>query len=569
MLAELRVKNFVLIDHLSMSLDPGLNVLSGETGSGKSIILGALNLLTGSRGSTELVRDGADQAVVEGLFWVDEEPWVAGTLEQLGLEPASELWIRRVIPRTGRSRAYLNGGPVPLATLKVLARALVDVSSQNEHRVLLNADAHLAILDGFADHTDLTSRMRLAADALQEAFQAHRKLLERQQSGVERAEFLRFQLAELDRVAPEPGEDEALERERRRLAHAEKLHSHARHIEEALYSSRGAVVEVVGDLLADLREMAGVDPELEPQVEILEGVLYTVEDIARVAGAYARDISFDPHRLEEVTSRLAELSRLKRKYRTDLEGLIHKRAAIREELETLEDFDAHLEEAQRRIQQRWKDAAAIADALTEARHRAARKLETAIESELQSLSMPRARFGVRVEVRHELGDEPNEKRAPGKTGNDRVAFYFSANAGEPLRPLASVASGGELSRVSLAMKRVLAGVGDVGTFLFDEVDAGIGGAVAEVVGRKLRDIARNRQLICITHLPQVAAFADRHFAVGKSVVDDRTISTVTQLDDAGRVEELARMMGGVELTERTLAHAREMVARSRGYSHGA
>ncbi len=566
MLAELRVQNFVLIEHLSLSLGPGLNVLSGETGAGKSIVLDALNLLMGSRGSTDLVRKGASEALVEGLFWVEEEPWVADVLTGLGLEPTPELWIRRMVPRAGRGRAYLNGGPIPLATLRTLARALADVSSQNEHQVLLNPDTHLDMLDGFAGHSSLLDAMRDAAGALAQAFEALARLEAQLKDRAEREEFLRFQLAELERVAPREGEDEALELERKRLVHAEKLHEHARAIEEGLYAGRGAVVDVVSDAVARLKEMARIDPEFEAQVAILEGVLYSVEDVARLAGAYARDIRFDSERLDEVTARIADLNRLKRKYRVGLEGLLRKREALRVELEAFEDVEAHRERALQQIQQRWKDAAHAAGVLSASRRDAARKLEKAVETELQSLGMPRARFGVRIEERADLGGGPTAESAPGRGGNDRVAFYFSANVGEAPRPLARVASGGELSRVSLALKRVLAGVGDVGTFLFDEVDAGIGGAVAEVVGRKLRDIARHRQLICITHLAQVAAFADRHFAVRKRVAGGRTSSVVVSLDTEERVEEIARMMGGIELTERTLAHARELMDRCAAYS---
>ncbi len=565
MLAELRVQNFVLIDHLAMSLGPGLNVLSGETGAGKSIVLSALNLLMGSRASSDLVREGASEARVEGLFWVDDEPWVAEALERVGLEPTSELWIRRVIPRSGRGRAYLNGGPVPLTILRTLARALTDVSSQNEHQVLLDPSSHLDMLDGFAGHAALLEAMATAATALQQAFSALATLEARRNDRVNQEEFLRYQLAELERIAPVEGEDEALELERKRLTHAEKLHEHARAVEEALYAGRGAVVDVVSGAIGRLKEMARIDPELAGQVEVLEGVLYTVEDVARVAGAYAREVRFDPGRLEEVNHRLAELGRLKRKYRTDLAGLVARRTELRAELETLESFEDHLAAAEQEVQRRWKDAVQAAGVLSRSRHGAARRLEQAVENELQSLGMPRARFSVRVEEREPLGDAPTPAHPPGRSGNDRVVFYFSANVGEPPRPLSKVASGGELSRVSLALKRVLAGVGDVGTFLFDEVDAGVGGAVAEVIGRKLRDISTHRQLICITHLPQVAAFADRHFVVRKEVVEGRTRSTVTLLDADARVEEIARMLGGIELTERTLAHAREMVALCAAY----
>ncbi|MFM7203467.1 MAG: DNA repair protein RecN [Myxococcota bacterium] len=565
MLAELRIKNFVLIDQLSLTFSAGLNMLSGETGAGKSIILDALNLLLGGKGSPELIRDGADEATVEALFVVADEPWVASLIESLGLEPCDELWIKRTLTRAGRGRVYLNGGPIVLSTLRALGRGLVDFSSQNEHQVLLNPDTHLDILDAYGVDPRLRQRMREAASALRAVLDEQRELLERQRSRTEREDFLRFQVTELERVAPSPGEDQALEEERKLLSHAEKLYANAQAIEQSLYSGRSAAVDALGDALKRLQEIAQIDPSMAGQVQSLEGALFVVEDVARSMSGYTRKIRFNPARLEEINSRLAELASLKRKFRLDLEGIAARLKEMKRELTTLEGAEERLEALTGEVSKRWRVAAKVAAEVSVARLSAARKLEQATEGELRSLSMPRARFVIDVQPRAELSDDVKPDEAPGDAGNDRVEFRFSANAGESIRPLAKVASGGELSRVLLALKRSLAGAGEVGTFIFDEVDTGIGGGVAEVVGRKLKEIAAQRQLLCITHLAQIAAYADTHFIVKKEVIGERTVSQVRPLDPTARVEEIARMLGGLEITERTREHAREMIERCAAY----
>lgn len=565
MLAELVIKNFVLIDQLSLSFGPGLNVLSGETGAGKSIILDALNLVLGGKGSPELIRDGSEEASVEALFLVADEPWVAPLVEGLGLEPCDELWIRRTLTRNGRGRVYLNGGPIVLSGLRTLARGLIDFSSQNEHQVLLNPETHLDILDAYGVPSELRSRMREAASALRQALDERETLLKRQQTRSEREDFLRFQVTELERLAPQVGEDQALEDERKLLSHAEKLHANAQSIEQGLYSGNKAVVDVLGDALHKLQEVAQIDASVEPLAQSLQSALFMVEDVARTMGSYTRKIRFNPSRLEEINGRLAELASLRRKYRMEIPAIVARLKEMKAELKTLEGAEERLEELDGLVQSRWKAAAIVASELSKARLSAAKRLETATEGELRSLSMPRARFLIEVAPRASLNDKIDADHAPGDDGNDRVEFRFSANAGESIRPLAKVASGGELSRVLLGLKRSLAGAGEVGTFIFDEIDTGMGGAVAEVVGRKLREISMHRQLLCITHLAQIASYGDRHFIVRKEVVNERTVSQVTPLDSEGRVEEIARMLGGLEITERTREHARELIERCAAY----
>ena len=504
--------------------------------------------------------------MVEGLFVVRDEPWITPLLAELGLDDADELWVRRTLSRSGRGRVHLNGGPIVLGALRTLGKGLIDFSSQNEHQVLLNPDTHLDILDAYGGLNPQREQMKRAAGALEEALREQKTLLERQRSRTEREDFLRFQVTELERVAPEAGEDQALEDERKLLSHSEKLHALSGSVESGLYSGRTAAVGALGDALKALREIAQIDPSVVTHVQNLESALFAAEDVARSMGTYGRKIRFNPQRLEEIHARLAELTAVKRKYRLDLAGIAARLKEMKAELKSLEGAEERLEELALTVKKRWKEALGVARQLSESRQRAALALESAAVAELKSLSMPRARFVVQVSPRS-VQDEPSgTDGAIGSLGIDRVEFNLSANAGETPRPLAKVASGGELSRVLLALKRSLAGAGEVGTFVFDEVDAGIGGAVAEVVGRKLKEIAAHRQLLCITHLAQIASYADVHFTVRKEVVEGRTVSRVLPLDPEGRVEEIARMLGGLEITARTREHATELIERCAAFT---
>lgn len=554
MLAELRITDIAIIDALHLEFGEGLHVLSGETGAGKSIILDALGLVLGGRADPGLVREGKDEAVVEASFRIEDEPWMVSALEAVGLEADSELVVRRVISRQGRNRIHVNGSPLSASALRRLSQGLVDFSSQHEQQYLLDPARHLDILDAFAGHSGRVEEMGAASAALREATDALATLRERAADRAEREAFIRFQLEELDRVAPRVGEDEELEIERRRLAHSEKLHANSQAVERALYSGGGAVVEVLGDVMRRLTTMAAIDPELKAPISTLESALYQVEDVARAMGAYAREVEFNPERLEEISARLDALAALKRKYRAELGPLLARRDEMRAELATLENFEHELGLLERRRKAAEDVAANHARELTVERGRVASELQTRVEAELQSLHMPGARFKVVVST-------AEDAREIGPRGWDRVEFHLSANPGEPPRPLSKVASGGELSRILLALKVALSGAGDVGTFIFDEVDTGIGGAAAEVVGRKMRQIARHRQVISITHLAQIAAYGHRHFNVVKEITGGRTSTRVEVLDPQRRVEEIARMLGGLHITTKTREHARELIER--------
>ena len=561
MLTCLRVKNLAIIDELEVEFGPGLNVVTGETGAGKSILVDALELVLGGKGKPELVRAGAKAAEVEALFVVKDAA-ITARLEEAGveLEEGGELIIRRVLPLTGRSRAYINGRMATSAELTALAEGLADISSQHEHHMLANPATHLDYLDAFAKLeplrdkvTDAHGRARAARDAL-EALRA--KVRDRG----EREDLLRFQIKEIDALSPVPGEAPNLANERERLRHAEKLSLAAGNAEDALYAGDEALCTTLGRIAHDVRNAAHIDKSLEPIADQIDQAVSTLEDAAKDLGRYARGIDVDPGRLTEVDDRLDAIKRLERKYGGTVEAILARREEAAAELETLEHHEERLAAAESALAAVLAEARTLALGLRDKRMKASAKLGEAISKELASLGMGDARIEVAVAPLEGRGDEleiDGARLSP--TGIDRAEFLISPNRGEEARPLRKVASGGELSRAMLAIKRVLSGLGPSSMYVFDEVDTGVGGAVAEVIGQKLLDVARHHQVVCVTHLAQIAVYGDGHFHVRKRVVDDRTRSEVHVLVNGERLEEIARMLGGVTITAKTRAAAEELL----------
>lgn len=564
MLTYLRVRHLAIIDQLEVEFGPGLNVITGETGAGKSILIDALSLVLGERARPDLVRTGAKQAEVEALFDIGDDPETLARLSAAGIDPESELVVRRVVSASGRTRAYVNGNLASAGQLAELARGLVDISSQHEHHTLVDPSTHLGYLDAFGQLEPLRAQVAEAHRALRKADEALREARAAAASRSEREDILRFQIREIDELNPKPGEERELAEERERLRHAARLATTAGGAEEALYARDGAICEVLGRLSSEVREASAIDVTLAPIADVLDTALAQLEEAARELGAYARDINMDPERLIEVEDRLARLRRLTRKYGGDVEGVLAHRQEAVEELETLEHAEeriAELEEAHDRALER---AASAARAVSAERKRIAGELATRISEELASLGMGGARVEVQVEP---LAERSGELTIDGarlsETGIDRVEFLIAPNRGEEPRPLRKVASGGELSRAMLAIKRVLAGVGRAGLYVFDEVDAGVGGAIAEVIGQKLAGVARHHQVICITHLAPIAVYADRHYRVAKSVEGERTKSRIEVLDEHERLEEIARMVGGLKIGESHRKAAAEMLELAR------
>jgi DNA repair protein RecN (Recombination protein N) len=576
MLTHLRIIDFALLDDVEIDFGPGLNVLTGETGAGKSLLVDAVALLRGGRASAEVVRAGAEEARVEAVFEPPHGPAALALVERLGragIDPSDEgLIVRRVIGKTGRGRVYINNTLSTAAALGEVAGVLIELAGQHEHQTLGDPAKHLAILDAFGEHAPLVdeaqaahARIARAAGALAAA-----TLDERQRA--EREDFLRFQLKELEEAQLEPGEEERLKLERERLRAAGKLSEGARKSEDALYAREGAIVEELGGVGRELGELGRIDPELLRLGRQIEEARLLLEDAAGDLRRYADGLEADPARLEEVEDRAHLLGKLLRKHQAETAAaLIARRDRISAELaelsageETRARLSAELDEAR-------SSAAKAARALEAARKEAARTLGTRVGAALAELAMKGARLEARVSPQPAregdeaafVFEEAGLRRRLGAAGWDRAEFLLAANPGEEPRPLSRVASGGELSRIMLALKRILSRADQVATYVFDEVDAGIGGATADVVGRQIRQVAEEKQVLCITHLAQIAAYADRQFRVEKGESGGRVRTVVRRLDRAERKEEIARMLGGAKVTPKARAHAEELMRAAR------
>jgi DNA repair protein RecN (Recombination protein N) len=554
MLRELRIRNLAIIEAVTVPLAPGLNVLTGETGAGKSMVVDAILLIRGARAQADVIRTDAPSASVEAVFDVAGHAGVATLLAEAGLGGAEpELLIRRELSRAGRHRAFVNDTPVTVALLERLGDLLVDVHGQQEHHRLSTPGRQLELLDRYAGTEALAVEVATLWGQYQEALEEARRLSLADRERAQRQDLLRFQIAELDAARLRPGEEAELRAERQRLQHAERLARGLAEVSAWLVEDPEAVLGRLGRAARLLRELGRIDAECLSPAELLEGAGAQVEEATLALRRLRARAQADPARLEEVQERLEVLTRLKRKYGDTEEALLAFRAEAARALDALE----HHEELQARAERRAAELrAALLDrarVLSEARVAAARRLGAEVQRDLRGLGMERARFEVAL--------TPEPEDAVSARGIDRVEFRFSANPGEDLRPLSRVASGGELSRAMLALQTVV-GAGDrVPTTVFDEVDAGIGGRVAEVVADRLAAAAAGRQVLCVTHLPQIAARAHHHLLVTKTVRSGRTRATVTVLTEAARVEEIARMLGDGAAGETARRHARALLAR--------
>lgn len=560
MLTLLRVRDFAIIDSLEVEFGAGLNVVTGETGAGKSILVDALALVLGGRASPEVVRTGKSEAEIEALFDLDKAPAAKAALEAAGIATDEGLVVRRVLSAGGRARAYLNGRLATVAQLAEVTAGLVDISSQHEHHSLVDPATHLGYLDAFAGVGLLREEMREAYRTLS---QASSDLVAHEASVAERAQredLLRFQLNEIEEVDPQSGEEELLHVERGRLKHAEKLTHAASSAERELYSGDETVCERLARLVAELLAAGTIDETLTPLAHRIEGARLELEEAGRELERYGRGVKSDPQRHQEVMERLDRLGRLKKKHGGALDAVLEFRERARRELDALENHEARSVELTQLRDKAHESVKVLARQLSEKRKRAAKKLGDAISKEVSSLGMGDAM--VRVEVaplegrRGELEVDGSRLSA---SGMDRAEFLIAPNRGEDARPLRKIASGGELSRAMLAIKRVLGALGPGGLYVFDEVDSGIGGGVAETIGLKLRDVAEHNQVICVTHLPQISVYADRHYRVRKEVADGRTRSAIDVLTDTERLEEVARMLGGLKITAATREAAGDMM----------
>jgi len=553
MLLELRIKNFAIIDELTLTFSKGVNILTGETGAGKSIILNAVQLLLGDKASEELIRSSEEEASVEALFDISGNREVKGRIQEKGqkLSGAGEedsLLIRRVISRSGRGRAFLHGNLATLGILSEVGEDLLSIYGQHEHQSLQRVDTHIDILDEFGELMELRKQFQDLFQRFASLSQEMEKIRGEKERREKERELMTFQSKEIEKAEIRIGEEEALKEEKRILVHAKKLMDFANASEEVLYSNEGSAIERIQSVLHQGKEMTGIDPSLSTTLRNLDGALIQLEEVALALRDYSRRVELNPVRLEEVENRLEEIDRLKRKYGSTEEEILRFKERTDHALKSFTSDEERLSRLEQEIEPLREEMTQRAQKLSRERKRVASELKRSVEKELATLGMKKTTFEVRI-----------ESQVLFPKGKDRLEFLISPNIGEEVKPLAKIASGGELSRIMLAMKRILAKVGGRQVLIFDEVDAGIGGAIAEVVGRKLRELSKHHQVICVTHLPQIACFADRHYSVKKEVRAGRTVTVVDPLEREARVEEIARMLGGVKVTEKTRAHAQEMI----------
>ena len=554
MLTLLRVSGFALIDEVELSLGPGLTVITGETGAGKSILVEALGLLRGGRARADLIRTGADEARVEAVFDLAADSELARSLAADGREVGDGLVVRRAIARTGRGRIHLGGGLATVADLAATVGRLCDITSQHDQQLLMDPESQLAILDAFAGNEAVLAEAKLAFSALSDARDALAAFDADAKSRSEREDLLRFQLGELEHADLKPGEDDALRVERERCKSAERFLAACTRGEDALYSGEDAAAGRIVAVAREIAALSALDPALAPVVESLQAAQAQVEDAASSLSRYASKLRFEPERLGEIEERLFLIGRLLRKHGGSVESAISRREEMARELSELGSFEEGLTARRASVAEAEKRMDELAGQLGDKRRKSARTLGKRIDETLRDLGLSGARVPIAIEDRGTLG----------ANGRDRVLFLFAPNPGEEPRPLDRIASGGELSRVMLAVTQALAREGQATTYVFDEVDAGVGGATAEVIGRKLRAIAQHKQVLVVTHLPQIAALADCHVKVTKEATKTRTVIRVAQLTDKERKDEIARMLGGATVTAQAAAHAEEMLRRSKG-----
>jgi DNA repair protein RecN (Recombination protein N) len=554
MLRELRIKNFAVIETVTVPFTRGLNVLTGETGAGKSILVDAILLVCGARAQGDVIRTEADTAAVEAVFDVEGLRAVARVLDEAGLGAEDgELVVRRELARSGRHRAFVNDSPVTVGLLERLGDVLVEVHGQHEHQRLLEPARQLDLLDRFAgaeaeraEVADLFPRYREAGEELERLRGAGR-------ARAQREDLLRFQLSELNSAHIRPGEEEELRTEHRRLQHAERLSKGLGEAAALLVEEPDAASARIGRAARLLRDLGRLDPAFAGPAELLDGATAQVEEALLAVRALGHSIEAEPGRLEAIDDRLDALTRLKRKYGDTEAAMVAYRDQAAQELESLERHTETVATGERQVADLRMALLGRARTLSKRRLEAAARLGTLVQRELRALGMDRARLDMTVEPG---GDEDVSDR-----GLDRGEFRFSANPGEELRPLSRIASGGELSRTMLAIQAVLAAADRIPTMVFDEVDAGIGGRVASVVAEKLATVGTGRQVLCVTHLPPIAARAHQHLQVTKTTRGGRTRATVSALTGSARVEEIARMLGGEAATETARRHARELLGR--------
>lgn len=564
MLRELSIKNFAIIDNLHICFSAGLTILSGETGAGKSIIINAVNLLLGSKATSKLIRTGSDTAELEALFQISKKSRIAEVLKEYGFDTSEGLLIRRIISRKGRHRSYINGHLATMQMLNSITANMVSISGQHAHQGLLKEDKHLIVLDQFGGLMPLRDEVYRYYHEIVPLIRELSELNALKDKQSEHIELLEFQKKEILEASISPDEDTRLEQERLRLKNGEELYQSVRVSVDELYSAQGAIVERLVEVKKSLEKACRIDTELSSKAKRISEATFNIEDIAEELRTYLDSVQIDEKRLEEVEERLDTLNKLKRKYGKSLEAVLTCLESIDHDISGIENISEKINETEAMIFDLHDRIAKASTNLSLKRKQTAEILANKVEKELATLEMSQSKFQISLQTMPADSNADSYLTIDGnvinETGIDSAVFMIAPNVGEALKPLSGIVSGGELSRVVLALKAILAKTESVETLVFDEVDAGIGGKVAEVVGKKLSALAGYHQVICITHLAQIAKFGNHHFRISKTVSRGRTKTDIKPLNKEERVKELARMLGGVKITKTTLDHARELLA---------
>lgn len=548
MLQELTIQNLALIEKLQLNFHAGFSTLTGETGAGKSILLDALGLSLGERADSSLVRHNTPRADVTAQFNIETLPTVQNWLIEHELDDEQDCFLRRTVTPEGRSKAYINSRPVPASQLKALGNLLIDIHGQHEHQSLLSNTKQLNLLDAFADHSDLVTQCKQQYQHWQALQQQLNALLENQAEQQNKQALLQFQMAEFNEIQPNQGEFEIRSTEQKQLSHAKEVQQACQTAYDAIEGNSG-VTEKLNQAITALESIIDYTPNIQNNLTQLNSALIEAQEAASEIQQQASHAELDPLRLNEIEERLSHLFGLAKKYHIEPHQLVDKHQELQQALESLMQSNDSLEQFKQKIESAWLHFHKQAKILQTARIKSAKKLSKIITEGMQTLGMPNGKFEVQLSL----------LEAPSTSGLDKVAFYVTANPGQPLQPLAKVASGGELSRISLAIQVATAEVASLPTLIFDEVDVGIGGGIAEVVGKKMQQLGKHKQVLSITHLAQVASHGDSHLRIEKLTKNEQTYTQVFELEATQRIEELARMMGGLTVTEQTLNHAKEML----------
>ncbi len=564
MLKTLHIKDYALLEEVNVDFNSGLNIITGETGAGKTILIDALSLLLGERASTEVIRKGADKSFVEGIFNVNDYKKVQSLLEQNEIDFLPELIIRREISLKGSNRCFVNDTPVQLSFIKELGDLLVDLHGQHEHQSLLRTETHIEYLDNCGDTEDFLKTYRWLYKSLNKLIGELKELKEKESSLKEKKDLFTFQIKEIDSVSPQEEEEERMNDQLTVLENSEKLQKLTSEIYQGLYESEGSVYDSLVKMKNALNELLRIDKSFNETNKEYESVVAIINEIANTIRSYNNKIDFDPGRLEEIRERLGSINLLKKKYGSSIKSVLEHRKRIGDELDLVENYSEKITELETKIKTVRENCGSTAEKLSLKRKETAKKVEKDIVDLLKDVGIPNSRFEIRI--LNSLAEESEDyilvkgKRFKfNSSGYDDVQFFISTNLGEDVKPLAKVASGGEISRIMLTLKSILAKKDKLPLLIFDEIDTGVSGHIAQKVGQTLKSLASHHQVIAITHLPQISGLADHHYAVEKIETDKRVISQIKKLNKDERVKEVAKLMSGESITEASIKGAKELM----------